>query len=278
MKRRVYAFSNHFEHADRRYALAEQWSILRELGYDGGYQAVNLGDAADREVCAQLPGLCARTGLDLAAVYSVAEPWAPARAGGWSAVELVAALRPGDTLELAINRGWCQDLSAARFDDEAVAFLQPLLAAARRRGITLSLYPHFGFWLERIEDCVRLAAKADDAHLRVTFCGFHWYACGGGDDARGLAAALRLARPWLHRVNVCGSRLVVPAVAGSLPATIEPVGQGDFPLEEFLRQLDAVAYAGPVGFQGYRIGGHPPATLRQSLAAFRAAEARVAVG
>lgn len=273
MKRRVYAFGNYFDHADRRYTLAEQWSILRDLGYDAGYLAVNPGNAADQEACRELPALRARTGLDLAAVYCVGEPWSPA--GGGPVADVIARLSPGDTLELALNRGWNRDLSDPRLDDEAVTYLRPLLAAAQVAGVTLSLYHHFGFWLERVDDCVRLAARLNDPRLRVTFCGFHWYACEGG-AGDGPGAKLRLAGPWLHRVNVCGSRFRAPAAPGTLPATVEPVGDGDFPLEPVLRGLDAAGYAGPVGFQGYRVGGHPPATLQRSLAAFRAVEARLA--
>jgi sugar phosphate isomerase/epimerase len=55
-----------------------------------------------------------------------------------------------------------------------------------------------------------------------------------------------------------------------MPAkTIELVGEGDFPLAEFVQALSDAGYSGPVGFQGYKIGGHPPATLARSIAARR---------
>lgn len=59
--------------------------------------------------------------------------------------------------------------------------------------------------------------------------------------------------------------------AGCLPKTIEPVGKGDFPLVEFVQALTDVGYSGPVGFQGYKIGGHPPETLARSIEAWRTA-------
>jgi sugar phosphate isomerase/epimerase len=59
--------------------------------------------------------------------------------------------------------------------------------------------------------------------------------------------------------------------AGCLPKTIEPVGDGDFPLTQFVQALADVGYSGPVGFQGYNIGGHPPETLARSIEAWRSA-------
>ena len=75
--------------------------------------------------------------------------------------------------------------------------------------------------------------------------------------------------PWLHIVNVCGSRPVGPEDTCTLPATIETVGRGEFPLAELISVLRNIKFAGDVGFQGYQIGGHPPTNLKKSIEAFR---------
>jgi sugar phosphate isomerase/epimerase len=92
-------------------------------------------------------------------------------------------------LELAIMMAGSQALDASR-DAEVIAVLRPLIDLARSRGVTISLYHHIWFLLERVEDCVRVAEKINDPALRVTFCGYHWYAVDGSE----LAAKIKLAR------------------------------------------------------------------------------------
>ena len=270
----LYPFDNYFSDADRAYPAAEQWDILKELGYAKAYLSVGLTNAEAWSRLLEVPAQRRRTGLGLAAVYTTVDlalidkPPAP---GAHTVEEMLAVLEPGDTLELALTVGWKKDCSDPRHDETAIAYIRSLLPLARSRGVTFSLYHHLGFWQERIEDCVRIAAKINDPALRVTFCGYHWYACDGTD----LIGKLRMAAPWLHLANVCGARRVAPRTfAGSLPATIEPVGDGDFPLADFTRGLREIGYTGAVGFQGYKIGGYPPLNLRRSLEAFRRIEAQ----
>jgi len=243
---KLFAFDNYFNDADRPYTPDEYWDIPRELGFDKVYFSVSRSPSPSWELFSAIPRQLQRTGLGLAAVQQ---------------------LQPGDTLELALSVGWQKELSSPARDAQAAAFLKPLLEEARKRGVTISLYHHFGFWLERIEDCVRLAKAINDPNLRVTFCGYHWYAI----DRTDLKGKLRMAAPWLHLANVCGSRPAVPDEKSSLPATIEPVGNGEFPLADFISGLREIGFKGDVGFQGYLIGGHPPTNLSQSLNAFRQA-------
>ena len=114
---------------------------------------------------------------------------------------------------------------------------------------------------------MRVAEKINDPALRVTFCGYHWFAVDGSE----LTAKVKLAAPWMCLANICGSQSA-PAdakFAGCLPKTIESVGEGDFPLAEFVQALNDVGYSGPVGFLGYKIGGHPPETLARSIEVWR---------
>ena len=264
----LFAFDNYFKNTDRDYPPSEQWDLLRETGYAKAYLSVGLADPEAWSGFLDMPNQRRRTGLGLAAVYTVVDLVSPAPPDAHTPDDLLNLLEPGDTLELALTVGWKIDRSDPKHDDRAAAFLAPLLDRARTHGVTISLYHHLGFWQERIEDCVRLAALVDEPELRVTFCGYHWYACDRAD----LTGKLQLAAPWLRTVNLCGSRPAPRLFAGSLPATIEPVGDGDFPLDEYIAGLRAIGYAGDVGFQGYRLGGYPPVTLRRSLEAFLLAE------
>jgi len=263
----LFAFDNYFDDTDRAYLVTERWDIPRALGYDKAYFSIIRDQSASWEMFQAIPEERRRTGLGLAAVYTVVDLDDPQPKGSHSILEMVHFLEPGDTLELTMSVGWQKELSNPARDGQAREFLKPVLEEARKRGVTISLYHHFGFWLERLEDCVRLAQSVNDPNLRVTFCGYHWYAIDRGD----LIGKLRLAAPWLHLANVCGARLVPPGVKHPLPATIEPVGSGDFPLGEFINGLREVGFQGDVGFQGYSIGGDALKNLSQSINAFRQA-------
>jgi sugar phosphate isomerase/epimerase len=263
----LFAFDNFFEGADRPYPTPERWDLQRELGYDMAYLSIKRECDESWQRLLDAPAQMERTGLGLAAAYTFVTLGGAEPARGRSPADMLEKIPEGSTFELGFTAGWKKDLSDPRRDPDVLAFLAPLISRAKERGVTISLYPHYGFWLERIEDAVRLAAAVDDPALRVTFAGYHWYAA----DRTDLHGKLRLAAPWLHRVNLCGAHPTPEGMDYPLPAVIEPVGGGDFPLAEFVEGLRAIRYEGPVGFQGYLVGGHPPTNLRQSLDAFRRA-------
>jgi hypothetical protein len=102
------------------------------------------------------------------------------------------------------------------------------------------------------------------------FCGYHWYARGGGD----LPAQLAEAAPYLHAANLCGSRRVESPWHG-LPATIEPLDDGELDNFAVLGMLRQSGFTGNLGLQGYATGGDVYAKLRRSLAALRDIEHRL---
>lgn len=263
----LFAFDNHFDGADRCYPTPERWDWQKKLGYDLGYLSIDRAQDESWQKLSDAPAQMARTGLGLAAAYTVVNLTDPTPSPGRTAAAMLELVPAGAALELAITVGWRKELSDPRRDAEVLSFLHPLVRRARERRVTISLYPHYGFWMERVEDCIRLAERMNDPALRVSFSGYHWYAVDGKD----LEDRLRRSGPWLHIASVCGAHPKEEGRDYPLPAVIEPVGRGDFPLHEFIAGLRAVSYAGPVGFQGYLIGGHPPGTLRESIAAFRRA-------
>ncbi len=265
----LYAFDNYFKNADHPYDPSEIWDTLKRLGYSKSYFSLNRANEADMRNFAALPKERHRTGLGLAAIYFVIDLLNPDPKEQISYEQVIDVLEPGDTLELTLNVGWQKDLSSTVHDDKALRLIERLLPHARKRGVSMSLYHHFGFWQERIEDCVRIAAHINDPLVGVTFCGYHWYAI----DRTNLADKLRRAAPYLKLVNLCGARPRLTSSTAPLPATIETVGEGEFPLTEFIRNLRTIGYTGDVGFQGYLIGGNPSENLHRSIEAFRRAEA-----
>ena len=262
----VYAFDNYFGDSPMADDPVAQAALLKSLGYGATYHSMNRKTEEGWKRFLTWEESSRHGGLPVIGYYTVLELGKEPPEGGHSVEEVIAHLPLGSVLELAVSLAGAQASDASR-DTELVAVLRPLVDLARSRGVTISLYHHIWFLLERIEDCVRVAKKINDPALRVTFCGYHWYAVDGSE----LAAKVKLAAPWMCLANLNGSR---PApedakFAGCLPKTIESVGEGDFPLAEFAQALTDVGYSGPVGFQGYKIGGHPPETLARSMEAWR---------
>jgi sugar phosphate isomerase/epimerase len=52
-------------------------------------------------------------------------------------------------------------------DDEALAILRDIAERAQEKNLKVALYPHTGFWLERVQDAVRLAREVDRKNLSM---------------------------------------------------------------------------------------------------------------
>ena len=96
----------------------------------------------------------------------------------------------------------------------------------------------------------------------------HWYAVGGQD----LRQSLNSVAPYLASVNVCGSRRVNGWV---MPATIEPLDEGELDTIVVLSELKRIGYDLYVGMQGYSLAGDAHAKFRRSLAALHDIERRI---
>lgn len=265
--RPLFACDNHFNNADRTYTPAERWDVLRGLGFDHAYLGINLDEDESWSKLTSCSAEIARTGLGLIAAYTVLDIDNANPRPGRTPLDVIDRLPDGSTLDLAIRASQSDRRSDPSLDPRVLAALTPLLARARERNVTVSLYHHLWFLVERIEDALRLADQIDDPSLKVTFSGYHWYAA----DSSNLSAKLQSAAHRLHLVSICGAHPREPGRDYPLPAVIEPVGDGDYPLEETITTLRSIGYRGAIGFFGYAIGGHPPAVLARSLSAFRRA-------
>lgn len=241
-------------------------AMLAELGYDGIYVSLSpkeLQNASQMAVTKKQYGIeviAAYGGLDIAAEKSAPKVQQVAK--------LFDQLPGGCDLELSLS---CSDNSIGRSssdgDSKARETLEALLGIAEHQRANVCLYPHFGAWLERIEDGVRLCRKMNHPRLKVVFCGFHWYAVDGKD----IAGRIDEASPYLHSVNMCGTRK-----GGNIAGcTIEPLDCGEMDNFALLSLLNRSGYTGRIGFQGYSIGGDVYAYLRRSLLAFRDMEVRL---
>lgn len=270
MPYRLYPMDTYFYNSITRYPFEVRCEMAAELGFDATYLTC-WADQAWADV-QKLPAVKKTYGLDVAAVYAVADIAAgDTDPMNQKVLNLFNTIEGCGTIELAIKSTAAGVINSDTKGDEAASrFLERLLPTCEKRNLTILLYPHINFWLERIDDAIRLCRQFDHPNLGCIFTGFHWYAVDGKD----LGTRLTDAGKHLKGVNLCGSRRDVDGLANK--ATIEPLDDGEMDNFAVLGQLCRLKYAGPIGFQGYATGGDPYAKLKRSLTAFRDMEARLA--
>ncbi len=233
-----------------------QAALVRELGFDGL--------AWDLDRIAEVRRACEARGGDVFSAYGVLDLGAgfPERLAPLRAAMQALAGGPG-MLWLALRHGGVAPRDPSG-DDAAAQALTALLVDAAATGVEIALYPHHGFWLETVEDALRLCTRLDQPRLGVCFNLCHFLRTGDAPDP---APLLARCRPHLFAVTVNGADLE----GADWRTLIRPLGEGNFDLRGFLATLDALDFAGPVGLQGFGIDRPAPEHLAQSMATWRAA-------
>jgi sugar phosphate isomerase/epimerase len=270
MSYRVFAMDTCFYSPLGAYEFDARCEMLRELGYDATY-LTTWSEVSWNDV-SRLAGVKSRFGLEVAAVYVTLDLAGDEKhENNARIVRLLESVEGCSHIEMAVKSSGANPQSSDPDGNDRVRrWLDRLLPTAERRVLTVSLYPHINFWLDRIEIAVRVCREVNRPSLRAVFCGFHWFAA----DGKNLSARLEEAAPFLRSVNLCGSRRAATHPQ-SMPATIEPLDQGELDNFAVLGLLRKIGYEGMVGFQGYSMGGDAYAYLKRSLAALRDMERRL---
>lgn len=241
---------------------AELAATLKELGYDGL-------SASGYEVAPLLKELHAR-GLKLYNTYLTPEFDAATNALTEPLRRLIDDLQ-GSSAALWIapmkvtKDGKAFAKSSPDGDEVALARLREIADYAEPRGVKIALYPHTWFWLERVEDGVRLADKLNRAGVGATFNLCHWLKVEGDRDPLPM---LRAALPRLFFVSINGAD-TGDTQKQDWDQLIQTLDRGSYDVAGFLRQLQGIGYAGPVGLQCYNLKGDPKDNLARSMAAWR---------
>jgi sugar phosphate isomerase/epimerase len=270
MPYRLYPMDTYFYNSITRYPFEVRCEMAAELGFDATYMTC-WHEQAWADV-SKLASVKKTYGLDVAAVYVVADIAAgDAEPMNQKIATLFDTIEGCPNIEIAVKTTASGLATSDPKGDEAAArFLERLLPICEKRDLNIFLYPHINFWLERMEDAVRLCKRFDHPRLGCMFCGFHWYTV----DGKELPARLSEAGKYLRGANLCGSRRDVDGLANK--ATIEPLDDGEMDNFAVLGLLQRANYAGYIGFQGYATGGDPYMKLKRSLATFKEMEARLA--
>jgi len=267
MTHKLYAMDTSFYNSATTYDFAARCGITKALGFDATYLTL-WSDRAWQDV-PLLKNVKADHDLDVAAVYVTLDISESEDYGNNARIlELVQTLEGCKSIELNINAHRLEKTSDPAGDDWAVAWLEKLLAVAEKRDIQLLLYPHFYSWLERIEDGVRLCERVNHPNLGMVFTAFHWYAIDGKD----LKPKLSSAAPYIRAAALSGHTRTPYA---RQPVTVEPLDSGELDQFFVLSVLKEIGFEGPIGIQGFSVGGDVYKRLERSVKMFRDLEARL---
>lgn len=236
--------------------------MLKDLGYDG------IGGAAGDDGMAkamEAAGMRFFNGY-LTLSFDAAKSALDARVKG-----ILERMKGHDSaLWLALHRvqkdGKALAKSSPEADDIAVAKLQELADYAKECSVRIALYPHTGFWIEQVDDAVRVAGKLNRADVGVTFNLCHWLKVEGSE--RDPLPVLKTAMPRLMFVTINGADAGDTKTMG-WDRLIQPLGSGSYDVAAFMEKVRAAGYTGPIGFQGYGIRRTPREVLTDTMNAWR---------
>jgi len=161
-------------------------------------------------------------------------------------------------------------LSSPAGDAHAVEKVRAIADQAAASGVSVALYPHANLWLERVEDAVRVARKTARPNVGVTFNLCHWLKVSEDQD---LLSILTQATPYLAMVTINGAD--TGGWSWGWSSLIQTLDRGSYDTYRVLAVLRELGYTGPIGLQGYGIGGDVEDNLRRSKQAWDKMTARL---
>jgi len=232
----------------------EQVEMVRELGYAG------IGCTAGQEL-GEMAKELDKNGLRLFTVYLGVNIDPDQQKYGPELKETIEVLKDRNAMLWLFVQSKQHKPSAPAGDERAMKILREVADMAAEANVRVALYPHTGFWVERVEDAVRVAKKVNRKNLGVTFNLCHWLMV---DDEKNAESLIKSAMPHLFVVTINGA----DSGGKDWKTLIQTLDRGTFDMRKFLKTLADAGYTGPIGFQGYGIGGEARDNLNHTMNAW----------
>ncbi|MBW7990211.1 MAG: DUF1080 domain-containing protein [Planctomycetes bacterium] len=239
---------------DKHKTAKEQVGMVKELGYAG------IGCTAGKGLSEMVEELD-KNDLRTFAVYLGANIDADQPSYGPELKEAIELLKGRNSLLWLFVLSKKLKPSTVEGDARAVEVIREISDMAAEAGLRVALYPHTGFWVEKVEDAVRVAKKVDRKNVGVTFNLCHWLRT---EDEKNMRSLITSAMPHLFVVSINGA----DSGGKDWKQLIQTLDRGTFNIRRFLRTLKRAGYTGSIGFQGYGIGGDAHDNLRRTMDAW----------
>ena len=239
-----------FENGVRFGSTEERIKVLKELGYDG------IGSARPKDIPARLK-LYDEAELRIFSLYVGGKLGADGHTYDPAISEAIRQLKGRKTvIELFVQGG------SGNTDEQAVAFVRDIADQAKASGLRVVLYPHAGFYIDALDNAVRIAKKCERDNVGVMFNLCHFLKVEPQSD---LKETLVKAEPYLWQASTCGAD-VDGKNWGALIQTLE---RGSFDQAAFLKLLHELKFDGAIGLQCYAIKGDARENLKRSIDAWK---------
>jgi sugar phosphate isomerase/epimerase len=232
----------------------QQVEMVRELGYTG------IGCTAGKEL-AEMAKELDKNSLRLFTVYLGVNIDPDQPKYGPELKETIEVLRGRNSMLWLFVLSKKHKPSDPAGDPRAVQILQEVADMATEADVRVALYPHTGFWVERVEDAVRVVKKVNRENVGVTFNLCHWLRV---DEEKNMKSLIEAAKPHLFVVTINGA----DSGGKDWKILIQTLDRGTFDIRRFLKTLKDAGYTGPIGFQGYGIGGDAYDNLKRTMNAW----------
>ena len=240
---------------DKHKTPKEQVALLKELGYGG---ISSRGGKELPEVAEEIE----KNGLRLFTVYLGINIDPDQPAYGKELTDAIEVLKGRNAMLWLYILSKRYKPSDPDGDDRAEQIIREIAEMAAKSKVRVALYPHTGFWLERVEDAIRVAKRVDRRDVGVTFNLCHWLRV---DDEKNMKSLIDSAMPHLFVVSINGA----DSGGKDWKTLIQTLDRGTFDLRRFLKTLADSGFTGPIGFQGYGIGGDAHDNLKRTMNAWR---------
>ena len=233
----------------------EQVQMVKELGYAG------IGCTAGKGL-AEMARELDKKGLRLFTVYLGVNIDPDQQKYGPELKETIEVLKGRNAMLWLFVLSKKHKPSSPEGDARAVEVIREIADMAAEAGVRVALYPHHRFWVERVEDAVRVAKKVNRKNVGVTFNLCHWLMV---DDEKNMKPLIKSVMPYLFVVAINGA----DSGGKDWKRLIQTLDRGSFDIYGFLKTLEDCGYTGPIGLQGYGIGGDAYDNLKRSMGAWR---------
>jgi sugar phosphate isomerase/epimerase len=240
---------------DKHKTAKEQVEMVKELGYAG------IGCTAGKGL-AEMAEELDKNSLRLFAAYVGCYIDADARSYGSELKEAIEVMKEHNAILWLFVQSKKLKPSSPAGDARAVEVIQEIADMAAESGVRVALYPHYDFWVERVEDAIRVAKEVDRKNVGVTFNLCHWLRT---DDEKNMKSVIKSAMPYLFVVSINGA----DSGGKDWKQLIQTLDRGSFNIQRFLKVLYKSGYTGPIGLQGYGIGGDAYDNLTRSMDAWQ---------
>lgn len=247
---------------DKHKTAKEQVEMVKVLGYAG------IGCTAGKGLGEMLEEL-EKNGLRLFAVYLGANIDTDQPKYGPELKEAIGVLKGSNAMLWLFVQSKKLKPSSQEGDASAVEVIRGIADMAAESEVRVSLYPHTGFWVERVEDAIRVAKKVDRKNVGITFNLCHWLRT---DDEENMKSLIKSAMPYLFVVSINGA----DSGGKDWKQLIQTLDRGSFNIQRFLKVLYKSGYTGPIGLQGYGIGGDAYDNLNRSMGAWHKLSEKIA--